>query len=97
MVNATPVIATRAVDIPEYLGDLGIYIDGSGLSIADAISEIEAGHKDLNALGIELRNRALAELDYEKIAGELTREYARISGKDKDQDDLIQISPAAVA
>ena len=32
MVNATPVIATRAVDIPEYLGDLGIYIDGSGVS-----------------------------------------------------------------
>ncbi len=38
MVNATPVIATRAVDIPEYLGQLGIYVDGSGDSIAEAIA-----------------------------------------------------------
>jgi hypothetical protein len=33
MVNATPVIATRAVDIPEYLGELGIYVDGTAESI----------------------------------------------------------------
>ena len=51
MVNATPVIATRAVDIPEYLGDLGIYIDGSASAIAGAISEIEIGRTNLSALG----------------------------------------------
>jgi glycosyltransferase involved in cell wall biosynthesis len=81
MVNATPVIATRAVDIPEYLGELGIYIDGSSASIADAVSEIELGSRDLNALGQGLRAKALAELDYHKIAQELASAYARIGGK----------------
>jgi len=63
MVNATPVVATRAVDIPEYLGELGIYIDGSSASIVDAVLEIESGRRDLIALGNGLRARALAELD----------------------------------
>jgi glycosyltransferase involved in cell wall biosynthesis len=80
MVNATPVIATRAVDIPEYLGDLGIYIDGSGISIAATISEIENGRKELTELGTRLRARALAELDYRKIADQLNLEYSRIGG-----------------
>jgi glycosyltransferase involved in cell wall biosynthesis len=79
MVNATPVIATRAVDIPEYLGDLGIYVDGSASSIHDAISEIEGGRKNMNGLGEKLRARALAELDYTKIAQDLTGEYSRIN------------------
>jgi glycosyltransferase involved in cell wall biosynthesis len=81
MMNATPVIGTRAVDIPEYLGELGIYIDGSATSIADAISEIEDGRRDLPALGDRLRAKALLELDYHKIAAELSREYSRIGGK----------------
>jgi glycosyltransferase involved in cell wall biosynthesis len=93
MVNATPVVATRAVDIPEYLGDKGIYIDGSAASIAHAISEIESGRKSLNVLGENLRAKALAELDYHKIAQELSREYSRIRGK----EELLQIHPAAVA
>ena len=59
MVNATPVVATRAVDIPEYLGELGIYIDGSSASIVDAVLEIESGRRDLIALGSDLRAKAL--------------------------------------
>ena len=78
MVNATPVIATRAVDIPEYLGELGIYIDGNAASISHAISEIENGHKNVRALGENLRAKALAQLDYNKIAQELSQEYSRI-------------------
>jgi len=93
MVNATPVIATRAVDIPEYLGELGIYVDGSAASMVDAISEIESGRKDLSVLGERLRAKALAELDYHKIADELSREYSRIGGKEQ----LLQIQPTAVA
>ncbi len=93
MVNATPVIATRAVDIPEYLGDLGIYVEGTAATIADAISELESGRKDLAALGEKLRAKALAELDYKKIAEELCAEYSRISGKGQ----LHQIQPTAVA
>jgi len=93
MVNATPVIATRAVDIPEYLGDLGIYIDGTGSSIAAAVLEIESGRKDLSSLGTTLRSKALAELDYGKIGGELSTEYSRIGSK----QNLLQIQPSSAA
>jgi glycosyltransferase involved in cell wall biosynthesis len=81
MVNATPVIATRAVDIPEYLGDLGIYVDGSAKSIAATIIEIEKGDRDLKGLGEKLRAKALTELDYSKIAQDLSVEYSRIAGR----------------
>jgi len=79
MVNATPVIATRAVDIPEYLGDLGIYVDGSAKSIAAAIIEIEKDGRDLKGLGEKLRAKALVELDYSKIAQNLSGKYSRIA------------------
>lgn len=81
MVNATPVIATRAVDIPEYLGELGIYVDGSAKSIAAAIIEIEKDGRDLKGLGEKLRTKALTELDYSKIAEDLSGEYSRIAGQ----------------
>lgn len=87
MVNATPVIATRAVDIPEYLGNLGIYIEENANSIADTVSKIEDGRIDLNNLGDHLRAKALAEFDYHKIAEELTVEYARIARP----ENLLQI------
>ena len=93
MVNATPVIATRAVDIPEYLGDLGIYVEGSAASIADAIADIESGRKSLDGLGERLRAKALMELDCRKIAVELSREYSRIGGK----TELLQIQPQTIA
>lgn len=93
MVNATPVIATRAVDIPEYLGDLGIYIDGSATSIADAIAEIESGRRSLEGLRECLRAKALAELDYRNIGAELSVEYTKISGKRQ----FVTIQPQAIA
>jgi glycosyltransferase involved in cell wall biosynthesis len=93
MVNATPVIATRAVDIPEYLGEFGIYIEGSALSIADAITQVESGQTDLREFGKQLRAKALAELDYHKIAGELSREYLRIGRCER----VTLINPTAVA
>jgi glycosyltransferase involved in cell wall biosynthesis len=83
MVNATPVIATRCVDIPEYLGELGIYVDGSAASLVDAITNMEAGRYDLPTVGQQLRAKALAELDYHKIAQELSQEYSRISRAQK--------------
>lgn len=78
MVNATPVIATRAVDIPEYLGDLGIYVDGTAESIAEAIREVEAGRVDVESVGLQLRARAIAELDCRRIAKDLSSMYAQI-------------------
>jgi len=79
MVNATPVIATRAVDIPEYLGNFGIYIDGSAESIADAIVRVECGAVDAVSLGKQLRAKAATELDCRRIAEDLSGMYAKIS------------------
>jgi glycosyltransferase involved in cell wall biosynthesis len=93
MVNATPVIATRAIDIPEYLGELGIYVDGNAASIVDVIIQAESGRHDLHGLGQRLRAKALRELDYNKIAQELSGEYLRIASANK----LSQIEPTAVA
>jgi glycosyltransferase involved in cell wall biosynthesis len=75
MVNGTPVIATRHVDIPEYLGTDGIYIDGSAESIADAVCEIEHGKTDVQALGLRLRAKAVDDLDVGKIAKNLCAIY----------------------
>jgi glycosyltransferase involved in cell wall biosynthesis len=78
MVNATPVIATRAVDIPEYLGELGVYVDGSAESIADAIVRIEEGSLDIGSLGSQLRAKA-TELETQKIAGAIAEVCTRKS------------------
>jgi glycosyltransferase involved in cell wall biosynthesis len=71
MANATPVIATRCVDIPEYLGTSGIYVDGTAESIADSIEEVEANHIDLVRIGADLRVRATEELDVRNIAADM--------------------------
>jgi glycosyltransferase involved in cell wall biosynthesis len=71
MANATPVIATRHIDIPEYLGSSGIYIDGTAESIADSIQEMEAGKFDLHRIGGELRAKAAEELDVHHVAEDM--------------------------
>jgi glycosyltransferase involved in cell wall biosynthesis len=81
MANATPIIATRAIDIPEYLGELGIYIDGSAASIAAAILEIEGGAVKLDRLGAGLRAKAHVELGYDRIAAVIASEYSRAGFK----------------
>ncbi len=75
MANATAVIATRCVDTSEYLGTLGIYIDGSSESLADAICDVEGGKVDVKQLGVALRNKAIGELDFTRIADELCGIY----------------------
>ncbi|MGB8475075.1 MAG: glycosyltransferase family 4 protein [Candidatus Acidiferrum sp.] len=80
MANATPIIATHTVDIPEYLGTLGIYVEGTAESIASAIRELENDRaKDLSALGKRLRAKAVDEFDYLGIATQLAREYSEIA------------------
>jgi glycosyltransferase involved in cell wall biosynthesis len=83
MANATPVIGTRCVDIPEYLGSLGIYIDGSPESIANAIYDIENGSTDIRSLGMELRHKATEEMDINQIGKNLCSIYAieRVDGR----------------
>jgi glycosyltransferase involved in cell wall biosynthesis len=79
MANATPVIATRAVDIPEYLGDAGVYVNGSGQSIAAAILEIEVANGCVKTLGERLRAKAVADLDIAKLAQEMAAIYCGIN------------------
>lgn len=57
---------------------MGICVEGSAASIADAITEIERGGRDLAGLGASLRGKALNELDYSKIAHSLSAEYSRV-------------------
>ncbi len=78
MANGVPVIATRAVDIPEYLGELGIYVEGSGLSIAEAICRMDSDPKAGDELGKKLRAKASSELDIGKVAQEVGGFYSRI-------------------
>jgi glycosyltransferase involved in cell wall biosynthesis len=77
MANATPVIGTRFADIPEYLGSLGIYVDGSGESVADAICDIEKGRTDLLTLGTALRQKAIEEFDFSRVAAKIESLYAQ--------------------
>jgi glycosyltransferase involved in cell wall biosynthesis len=91
MANGTPVVATKEVDIPEYLSDLGIYIDGSAESIAGAIETIEAGKLDLDKLGRELRQKAVDELDHNKVAQDLAAVYVGI----RSREGLVTIMPAS--
>jgi glycosyltransferase involved in cell wall biosynthesis len=79
MANGTPVIATRAVDIPEYLGDLGIYVEPDGQAIADAILAIESQAEYPAALASGLRRKAMAELDVQKVAAGLKEDYLRLA------------------
>ena len=44
---------------------------------------LKVGRTNLSALGERLRAKALTELDYDKIAEELSAEYSRISGKEQ--------------
>ena len=81
MSNATPVIATRLADIPEYLGDLGIYVEPTAESIADAICRVEKGEYDLVKLGEDLRQKAASEFTFEKLAIEIGARFARMTGK----------------
>jgi glycosyltransferase involved in cell wall biosynthesis len=80
MANATPVIATRAIDLPEYLGPSAIYIDGSAGALADAILELDADDERIKTLGRELRERAAREFSYERTAQRISDVYAQALG-----------------
>jgi glycosyltransferase involved in cell wall biosynthesis len=75
MANATPVIASRAVDLPEYLGDLGIYVDGSGTSLARALVELDRDPMRVRDVGRRLRERAESQFSQERIAEEILQIY----------------------
>lgn len=80
MVNATPVIATRKASLPEYLGELGIYIDqDSSDQLADAIINLIDHEKVVSLLGHKLRNRAKNNYTWDKIAEKVLRIYREVA------------------
>lgn len=79
MANATPVIATRKASLPEYLGDLGIYIgqDAPG-QLAEAIIDLMDQKSLVTSLGHKLRNRAIQRYSWDNIAKEVLGIYEKI-------------------
>jgi len=73
MANATPVIARRAIDMPEYLGDAAIYTDGSAESLATAILELDRDEERVKSLGLQLRSRAQSQFTFGGMAERLLR------------------------
>jgi len=79
MANGVPVIATRAVDIPEYLGDSGIYVQPTGQALADAMLTIERDATPAALVGTQLRTKAMEELDYYGITEGISGRYRQLN------------------
>jgi len=76
MANATPVVATRCADLPEYLGDFGLYIDErSTFQLVNTIVGLIKDKKKVDSLGRKLRHRAEYEFDLDKVADDIIQEY----------------------
>lgn len=77
--NATPVIATRKASIPEYIGDLGIYIDQDNSDqLAEAIVDLMDQEGLVSSLGQKLRNMAKQRYSWEKTAEKVLGIYKNI-------------------
>ena len=76
MANATPVIATREADLPEYLGELGLYIkENSAQELADEIAYLMNNPGLLKSLGNDLRKLAEKKFSKDVIGKELLALY----------------------
>ncbi len=76
MANATPVIATKKADLPEYLGELGLYIkENSARELADAIENIANNPDRVKSLGSELRKVAEQRFSKDTIGKQLLALY----------------------
>lgn len=76
MANATPVIATKKADLPEYLGKLGIYIkENSAQELADAMEYLISSPDKVKSLGTELRKLAEEKLSRKAIGKQLLEIY----------------------
>lgn len=79
MANATPVIATRKAGLPEYLGELGIYIkENSPEELAAAMINVMENDSSLNQLRVDLRDKAIKQLSYDVTTQKLLAVYKEI-------------------
>jgi len=80
MANATPVIATKKADLPEYLGESGIYVkENSARELADAIEYLMNNPEVVKSLGSELRSLAEKRFNKDLIGKELLELYRETS------------------
>lgn len=81
MANGTPVIATRKASLPEYLGDLGIYVkDNSSQELADAMIYLMENLDTVKSLGEKLRKRAEANYSANVIGERTLQIYREVIG-----------------
>jgi len=87
MANAVPVIATRNVGLPEYLGEAGVYIRKNGPEdLAQKMKQL-MNNADLRVtLGSELRKRALEQYSWDVIARKTFGLFKEIIGGDYAND-----------
>jgi len=79
MANATPVIATREAELPEYLGEEGIYIEeNSPEELADAVLSLINDQDLVHSMGRNLRKRAEGRFSWEIVAGEISEIYGEV-------------------
>ena len=79
MANATPVIATRKADLPEYLGDAGIYIgESSAEELSEAMINLMNNPDMARAFGEKGRKRAEEHFSAELISQRIFQIYAEI-------------------
>ncbi len=78
MANATPVVATDAVELPEYLGDAAVYVPVNNSAIlAEKMRELLNDSQKRQNLAKKLRERAETIFSWENVAKQLLKEYEK--------------------
>ena len=82
MANATPIIATRKAELPEYLGEHGIYIEeDSPEELADAVLYLMGDKGAVHSLGRSLRKRAEESFSWQVIAKKVSMIYGEVQSR----------------
>ncbi|MEW6379725.1 MAG: glycosyltransferase family 4 protein [bacterium] len=82
MANAVPVIATRKVGLPEYLGESGLYIEEDNpQDLADTMLRLIQNPGLVNDLGRQLHRRALEQYSWEAVGRKTLDLYEGLLGE----------------
>jgi glycosyltransferase involved in cell wall biosynthesis len=89
MANATPVIATRKASLPEYLGNLGIYIsENAPEELANSISTFLENHELARSLEGKIRKRAEEQFSYSVVKKKLLDIYNQVYSASGEMEDV---------
>ena len=76
MANATPVVATEAVELPEYLGDAGVYVPvNNSEALAEKMKELLDNPQKREILAKKLHERAETIFSWENVARQTLKVY----------------------